>query len=155
MTRVAIRIAALAVLLAVTAGGCGSAGTGAGRPARSTEGGVAASPPSQVTVVGEQSNNGEVDLASDMRLELVLHSTYWRVTGTSAPETLGQDGPAQVVPDPPGRCAPGAGCGVVRALFTARRAGSAVVTASRTSCGEAMRCTPGQGSFRLTVRVRG
>jgi hypothetical protein len=36
----------------------------------------------------------------------------------------------------------------------ARHAGTATVTASRTTCGEALRCTGGQGSYTLSVVVR-
>ncbi len=49
---------------------------------------------------------------------------------------------------------PGGGCGTVTAWFNADGPGTAVVTASRTSCGEAMACGGGAGSYRLTVIVR-
>ena len=39
------------------------------------------------------------------------------------------------------------------ATFSALRAGRAVVTAHRTSCGEALRCTGNQGSYAVTVMV--
>jgi hypothetical protein len=38
--------------------------------------------------------------------------------------------------------------------YTAMKRGTAVITASRDSCGEAMACRPDQRHFRLTVIVR-
>jgi hypothetical protein len=48
---------------------------------------------------------------------------------------------------------PGEGCGVVRTYFTARSAGTAVITAGRTTCGEALACVGSHGRFKLTVQV--
>jgi hypothetical protein len=41
----------------------------------------------------------------------------------------------------------------VSATFDAVAAGSANVSASRTSCGEALSCARNQGLYRVTVRV--
>jgi len=38
-------------------------------------------------------------------------------------------------------------------MFTARHPGTATVSASRTSCGEALRCTSNQGTYQLNVIV--
>jgi hypothetical protein len=88
-------------------------------------------------------------------LELVLGSTYWTVRGSSLPAVLKQDGPSHLMTRPPG-CGtiPGIGCVPIRTDFSAVGAGTAVITASRTSCGEAMRCMPSQQHFTLTVVVR-
>jgi hypothetical protein len=48
---------------------------------------------------------------------------------------------------------PGAGCNPLRTVFTARGPGSAIIAASRTSCGEALRCGRRNGSFWVTVIV--
>jgi hypothetical protein len=45
------------------------------------------------------------------------------------------------------------GCGTVRRDFHAVRLGTATLIATRSSCGEAMRCTGDQGRFTVTVRV--
>jgi hypothetical protein len=42
----------------------------------------------------------------------------------------------------------------VRADFTALTAGKAVITASRSACGEALRCKPDQTRFIVNVVVR-
>ena len=52
-------------------------------------------------------------------------------------------------------CVPGGGCGTVTATYGAVHAGRVTVTANRTSCGEALRCSPEQGSFTVAVVVSG
>ncbi len=47
------------------------------------------------------------------------------------------------------------GCNPVRAMFTARAPGIAVLSASRTSCGEALRCGPQNGTYQVSVIVTG
>jgi hypothetical protein len=49
---------------------------------------------------------------------------------------------------------PGQGCGTVTAVFAAIAPGSARLTASRISCGEALRCTGSDGVYVLTVTVK-
>jgi hypothetical protein len=89
------------------------------------------------------------------RIELILSSSYWRVTGSSAPSVLRQDGPP-VLLSRPKSCPdiPGLGCIPVRADFTALTDGKAVITAERSACGEALRCKPDQTRFTVIVDVR-
>ncbi|KOU35372.1 hypothetical protein [Streptomyces sp. WM6378] len=54
---------------------------------------------------------------------------------------------------PTGTCEPGAGCGIAADDFTARRTGTEQILAHRNSCGEAMRCGAGQGSYAVTVYI--
>lgn len=57
----------------------------------------------------------------------------------------------------PADCAaniPGLGCVPVRTDFSALAPGTTVVTASRVTCGEALRCMPSQEHYALTVIVR-
>jgi hypothetical protein len=54
-----------------------------------------------------------------------------------------------------GTCVPGGGCGTVTAAFRALAPGRATITASRTTCGEAMRCTGTDGAWEVTVVVGG
>jgi hypothetical protein len=42
----------------------------------------------------------------------------------------------------------------VRTSFLALAPGTAVITASRTTCGEALRCTASQRHFSVTIVVR-
>ena len=50
---------------------------------------------------------------------------------------------------------PGGGCNPVVATFTAMSAGTAVLSASRTSCGEALRCGPDNSHYHVTIIVTG
>jgi hypothetical protein len=100
-------------------------------------------------------NGHTLTLKVGQHLELVLGSSYWTVRGSSVPAVLRQDGPSQLLKRPP-TCAPipGLGCVPIRTDFSAVAPGTAVITASRQSCGEAMRCPPSKERFTLTVVVR-
>src|SRR5215831_13512450 len=132
---------AVAVTVAIAAIACGAAGA-------SSSGAVRAMP---VTVT-EADNGRTVTAAQGSVVTVTLHSTYWTFAGSSNSAVL------QAVGQPlasPGSCPPGVGCGQVTATFTAVGAGRADVTASRSSCGEALSCTGGSGSFRVSVVVSG
>jgi hypothetical protein len=126
-------------LMAVAA--CGSAGPAGG--AR-TSGAVS-------VLVRDADRGRTVSLVKGGRLTVVLASTYWTFQGSSDPAVVRQV--AQPVVQPSGRCVPGGGCGTASLSFDAVGPGSAEVTASRTSCGEAMLCTGGEGAYRVTVVV--
>jgi hypothetical protein len=105
-------------------------------------------------VVERYASNGKtVHVSVGDKIELILSSTYWDVRGSSAATVVRQDGPTVIKPAPAGQCVPGQGCGAVHTFFTARSAGTAVITASRTTCGEALACGPSQSHFTLTVKV--
>ena len=105
--------------------------------------------------VSEADNGTTVTLRTGGTLRAVLHSTYWQFDPASDPTVLASQGSPSSSPDPPGSCVPGGGCGTVTATFQALRPGRAVVTAHRTSCGEALRCTGNAGSWMVTVIVSG
>jgi hypothetical protein len=84
-------------------------------------------------------------------LRVVLDSTYWSMNPSPNPGVLAPHGAATTVPR--SGCVPGEGCGTVTALFLAHSSGTISISASRTSCGEALRCTNGDGSFQVTVHV--
>jgi hypothetical protein len=140
-------VAAVAVLAvsAVAAAGCGTAASVARHP---VAGGA------RVIVVRDDANGKTVPARAGDRIELILSSSYWSVTGSSAPRVLREDGPTVLLPRPSSCPAiPGLGCVPVRTDFTARTGGTAVITASRSSCGEALRCMPDQTRFTVTVVV--
>jgi hypothetical protein len=139
--RGAVGLAIAAAVAALTAAGCGVAASAAGGPA--------------VIVINDHANGGTVLAGRGDRVELILSSSYWDVAGSSSPRVLRQDGPAALMPRP-SNCPtiPGLGCIPVRAYFTAVADGRAVITASRSSCGEAMPCMPDQTRFKVTVVVR-
>ena len=137
-------VAAESVVGIMAAVGCGTAashGPGGGGP--------------MVIVVHDDANGKAVSARAGDRIELILSSSYWQVTGSSAPSVLRQDGPP-VLLTRPSSCPdiPGLGCNPVRAEFTARTDGKAVITASRSTCGEALRCQPDRTRFTVNVIVR-
>jgi hypothetical protein len=137
-------VAAESVVGILTLAGCGataSHGPGGGGP--------------MVIVVRDDANGKAVSARAGDRIELILSSSYWQVTGSSAPSVLRQDG-APVLLSRPGSCPaiPGLGCTPVRADFTALTDGKAAIRASRSSCGEALRCQPDQERFTVNVIVR-
>jgi hypothetical protein len=134
-------VAAVSVVSIMTSAGCGMAAPHASGPA--------------VIVVRDDANGKAVSARAGDRIELILSSSYWHVTGSSAPRVLRQDGPPVLLPRP-SSCpdTPGLGCTPVRADFTALTEGKAVITAKRSACGEALRCNPDQTRFTVTVMVQ-
>jgi hypothetical protein len=141
----AVVVAVFAVSI-LTCAGCGSAASSASSP---LAGGHMA------IVVRDDANGKAVSARAGDRIELILSSSYWHVTGSSAPSVLRQDGPPMLL-SRPGSCpdVPGLGCIPVQADFTALTDGKAVITASRSACGEALLCKPDQTRFTVIVVVR-
>jgi hypothetical protein len=114
-------------------------------------------PAARQQVTATESDNGRtIVLRRGGSLTVVLHSTYWTIAGSSAPRVLSERGRPVTTPAPPSaHCVPGQGCGTVTARFLAVGDGRADVTASRTTCGEALMCAPNQRSYVLHVVVIG
>ena len=144
--------AALAAL--IVTGGCGVAssttGTTPTTPTTATESSVPPSP--HVVRLSEGAEGQTIQVSRGEGIVLTLHNTYWRI---AAPEggVLTQIGTQQDSPAPAGTCLAGVGCGTVQARFVAAAPGSVMLTASRTSCGEAMACGPGEGSYAVHLVV--
>ena len=138
------RFAALAVTAAaVTLTGCGAAHQAS--QGHGTHG-------THVVVKRDASNGRTVKLSVGDKLELVLGSSYWNFAGSSAPGVLRQIGQPVLVKTSRS-CVPGGGCQPKRATFRALKPGTAVITAHRVSCGEALACAASKRSFKLTVVV--
>ena len=108
-------------------------------------------------VLNENSNGRSVSVAVGTRLNLTLHSTYWSLVASRTAPELRQIGHTTVVgvaPNGGGHCVPGQGCGTLSAHFIAVHPGSVRLRATRTSCGEALRCSPAQSVWTVVVRVR-
>ncbi|MER6074554.1 hypothetical protein ABT187_38210 [Streptomyces sp. NPDC001817] len=101
-------------------------------------------------VLDERARGTTVRVTTGTLVVVRLHSTYWSTPAGSDPQVLAPSGGGAI---PAGTCPPGRGCGTSSARFTARRPGTAHVTARRTACGEAMRCSPGQERYEVTVTV--
>jgi hypothetical protein len=80
-----------------------------------------------------------------------LGSTYWRLNAVAG-DVLQTVGTPSFAPDP--SCVPGGGCGTVTQTYRAVSVGTVLVTAARTVCGEALRCTPNKRSYSVKVVVR-
>ncbi len=105
------------------------------------------------TTVNEVSNDRVVTVRPGTNLTAILHSTYWSIDPLSGNAVLAQVGATKTVGKLKG-CVPGQGCGTVSAHFVARGAGQVRLRAHRTSCGEALRCTPSQSHWTVVIRVR-
>ena len=152
------RIAAVLLAAALATLGTGCAATGApntqvsatsAAPANWPTGPVASGQP---VVLDEHANKTTVHVQVGTTVELLLHSSYWTIGGSSSPAVLAPQGTPTQLPVTP-TCAPGIGCNPVQAMFSARSPGTSVLSASRTSCGEAMRCGTQNGRFQVTVIV--
>jgi hypothetical protein len=92
-----------------------------------------------------------ISVRTGAKITVVLQSTYWQFSGSSNPSVLTQQGGTVYAPAP--GCVPGQGCGTATAQFVSAAVGQAQISASRTSCGEALRCTPDEGSYTVTIVV--
>jgi hypothetical protein len=108
--------------------------------------------PARITVT-EADAGKTVQAGAGDTVVLVLHSTGWSAPASSPASVLQSAGAPTTAPSSGPSCRPGSGCGITTETFTAAHAGTAHITATRTSCGEARRCTGGQGTFDLTVVV--
>ncbi len=134
----------LIVAFALTlAAGCASA---AGTVTPSTH----PRPKTVTKTVTDRDKGKTVTLHVGDRLKVVLASTYWTILGGSPTVLLAGK---QVTTPSRNVCVPGGGCGTASETFTAHGKGRSTVNASRTSCGEALRCTGGKGEFSVTVVV--
>jgi hypothetical protein len=105
-----------------------------------------ATPPLGAIALSEASAGRTFQIHRGDRVVLSLHNTYWHIV-LPVGRILTQTGAQKVAPAPQGTCRPSVGCGIVQATFIASATGSTELTASRTTCGEAMACPPGQGSY--------
>jgi len=110
----------------------------------------------RVVTVGHSDNGHTIRVSRGTTINVVLHSTYWTFTPQAGSGALRPDGAPAVDASPPGSgCVAGQGCGTVTARFTAIGDGTARIRATRTSCGEALMCSPAQGAFAVTIVVVG
>lgn len=138
-------VAALAAASLLTAAGCSTVASASVDSSSQTH---------HQYIMRDGSNGKTIWLHTGDRIELILSSNYWQVSGSSAPKVLKQTHATVLMPRP-STCPhiPGLGCTPVRTDFLAVGHGKAVITASRTSCGEAMRCSAQNSHFTLIVRI--
>lgn len=141
-------VAAAAAMAAL--GGCASGTAGSSSSTSPTPPPSASGSAAHSVVLDEGARGTTVRVSTGTQLVVRLHSTYWSTPAGSNPRVLGPGGGGTTVS---GTCPPGRGCGLSSARFTALRPGTAHITARRHSCGEAMRCSPGQERYDVTVTV--
>lgn len=114
---------------------------------------------SAVTVLSETNASKTVVVKLGAKVDLTLHSMYWQFAAPAKSSSLTSKGKPTLKPIFPGPNAPrgcqvvGSGCGSQSWHFVATKVGLTHLVASRTTCGEAMRCTGTSGSYTVTVRV--
>jgi hypothetical protein len=135
-----VRTFAAVGLAAALAVGCSAAGAAPQPRATTTK------------TVSDRDNGKTIVLHVGDRLKVVLASTYWTIHPSSNVAVLRADG-RPVIKGRLRGCVPGEGCGTATQLFAATSPGKVTVGASRISCGEALRCTGGQGFYKISVVV--
>lgn len=144
-----------AVVIAASLAGCGSSGTSASPSSvavtRAPTSSLAAT--TATVTITEKDRGRTVRVRAGQRLRVVLNSTYWTMKPVTHWQVLAPDGNPVTSPEPSG-CVPGGGCGSVTAVYDAVGPGSAELTATRTSCGEAMGCAASDATWMVTVLVR-
>jgi len=109
--------------------------------------------------LSENNINQVTSVKIGSQISLTLHSMYWSLAQQSKSSSLTAKGAPVLKPILPGAAAPhgcaiaGSGCGTQTWKFVASKVGTAHLIATRTSCGEAMRCTGTNGRFEVTVKV--
>ena len=121
--------------------------------------GVGNSMAAATTALAETNANQTVTVKMGSTVSLSLHSMYWDLTALKAGASLQEKGAVIQKPAPLGTAAragcgvPGSGCGVQTWKFSTVKMGVTHLVASRVSCGEALRCTAANGTFKVTVKV--
>jgi hypothetical protein len=109
-------------------------------------------PPAEMAA-GDSQNGHSVQIRAGEALRVTLDTTAWTFAPPSDPSVLQPQGEAVASPAPRGQCFPGMNCGTTLARFKAIKTGTATITATRLSCGEARRCVGAEGQYQLSVIV--
>ncbi|HUW77866.1 MAG TPA: hypothetical protein VMV52_03845 [Candidatus Nanopelagicaceae bacterium] len=123
-------------------------------------GGTSTSSAATGQVLTTKSNHSTVHVKLGSKLTLILNSTYWTVKPLRRSSSLRVAGNAIVKtilpsPDAPVACRhAGSGCGTVTVHYKAKHLGTALVRATRVTCGEALLCAPDQKTFSVRVKVK-
>ena len=100
--------------------------------------------------VGDANNGQTISISLGSTLTVQLNADNWIIGPSSRPDVLAMQGAPSQQRAP---CVPGGTCGTTTATFRAEQAGQAVVSASRSYCGEAIRCQPSTDAWSITVQV--
>jgi hypothetical protein len=103
--------------------------------------------------VSESSNGQSLTVAVGSEVTIRLANTYWQIQPSSDSGVLVLVSGPTASGAAASACLPGMGCGMVTATFRALTPGQATITASRTTCGEALLCTGSAGAYEVTILV--
>lgn len=112
-----------------------------------------------LTTLSEKNASKTVTVKLGARVELTLHSMYWGLAVPAKSSSLTSKGEPILKPIFPSPTAPagckiaGSGCGTQTWVFVASKVGTTHLVASRTTCGEAIKCTSANARFTVTVKV--
>jgi hypothetical protein len=101
--------------------------------------------------VSDTDRGGTVQAKVGDDIVVTLHSTYWQLSKPSGGVLVGVGSPQTAAGGPSCPTVPGTGCGTIRADYRVEQPGKTEIRASRTSCGEAMRCTGSAGRWSVTI----
>jgi hypothetical protein len=104
-------------------------------------------------VLSESSNAKVVTVAKGSHFSVTLHTTYWSIHSVSN-HRVAQIGTTVVKGSLTSGCVPGQGCGTVTATYVANKVGAVTLRASRTTCGEALKCSTSQSHWMVVVRIK-
>ena len=137
-------MASTLAVVGLSIAGCGSGG-----------GNGSTNPSTQTSTVrlDEKANGKTLDLAFGDTIIVTLHSTYWSFAPPSG-NILQPIGTPTVGKGLNCPNIPGSGCGTVSMTYNVGVVGSGGISAHRTSCGEALRCTGTQGDWSVTINSR-
>jgi hypothetical protein len=96
-------------------------------------------------------NKKTIPIKKGSMVKLILNSTYWQMDKPSS-SILQQQGEPIYTVDHTVKI-PGTGAGTVTALYQAVGIGTAMLTASRSSCGEALACPPDLAHFSVILTI--
>ncbi|MBF9067550.1 hypothetical protein [Streptacidiphilus fuscans] len=160
-----LSVAALGLAAGVALSGCSSSGSSSGSSGRASgpaTGSASAVATPSASATGSSSTGTVLKLDENAKghtvhvpvggtVLLTMHNITWSTPKVSNPADLSPLGLPEIGPGTD--CHPGSGCGTKSTRFVARQAGTVTITETRTSCGEARRCTDGQGTYTVTVVI--
>lgn len=121
---------------------------------------IASSNAATLKVATFSNNNQTLKVSVGQSFRVTLDSTYWEFSNAFNKKVLSSNNKPSITLIQPGPTAPqgcqhpGSGCGSISFLYTVKSAGTTVITATRSSCGEAIQCTPANSKFKLTILAK-
>jgi hypothetical protein len=166
-----VAVAALGLAAGLALAGCSSSGSSSGSSTGATgsaSGSATAVASPSASASGAGTSGGTTPTGTVVKLDenakgttihvpvggsvlLTMHNITWSTPHVSNAADLSPLGLPEIGPGTD--CHPGSGCGTKTTRLVARQAGTVTITETRTSCGEARRCTDGQGTYTVTVVV--